>query len=117
MLVIYLKKADYKTIIKEIGKKITDHDHDKYITTPKFNNLTAENFAPRLAQANLASKSDIVNFVKKSDFDDQLKNVTLISTKGLTKDLINKFSILNRAKYLSSGIFQNCLYQKKILKI
>ena len=32
-----------------------------------------------------------------------------ISIKGLTKDLINKFSILNGAKYFSSGIFQNYL--------
>ena len=37
-------------------KKITDHHHDKYITTPEFNKLTAENFAARLVQANLASK-------------------------------------------------------------
>ena len=50
--------------------KITDHDHDKYITTPEFNKLTLENFAARLAQANLASKSDIADFVKKTDFDD-----------------------------------------------
>ena len=28
-------------------------------------NSTAENFTGRLAQANLASKSDIANFVKK----------------------------------------------------
>ena len=28
-----------------------DHKHDKYITTSKFNKLTAENFAARLAQA------------------------------------------------------------------
>ena len=32
-----------------------------------------------------------------------------ISTKGLSKDLIYKFSILNGAKYSSSGIFQNYL--------
>ena len=32
-----------------------------------------------------------------------------LSKKGLTKDLINKFSILNGAKYFSSGIFQNYL--------
>ena len=38
-------------------------------------NLTAENFAARLAQANLASKRDIANFVKKIDFDDKLKNL------------------------------------------
>ena len=30
-------------------------------------------------------------------------------SKGLTKDLIDKFSILNGAKYFSSGIFQNYL--------
>ena len=30
-----------------------------------------------------------------------------MSAKGLTKDLINKFSILNGAKYFSLGIFQN----------
>ena len=37
--------------------------------------LTAENFTARLKQANLASKSDIANFVKKIDFDDKLKNL------------------------------------------
>ena len=65
----------------------------------------------------------IANFVKKKDFDNNLKNVTsnkidlnelskkvkAISTKELIKELINKFSILNRAKYLSSGLFQNYL--------
>ena len=34
-----------------------------------------KNFTARLAQANLASKSNIVNFVKKTDFDDKLKNL------------------------------------------
>ena len=37
------------------------------------------------------------------------KNVKAISTKELTKELINKSSILNGAKYFSSGIFQNDL--------
>ena len=37
------------------------------------------------------------------------KKVKAASTKGLTKDLINKFSILNWAKYFSSGLFQNNL--------
>ena len=38
-----------------------------------------------------------------------------MSTKELTKDLINKFSIFNGAKYFSIGIFQNYLvfYQLK----
>ena len=33
------------------------------------------------------------------------KNIKALSMKGLTKNLINKFSILNEAKYFSSGIF------------
>ena len=37
------------------------------------------------------------------------KKVKAIPTKRLTKDLINKFSILNEGKYFSSGTFQNYL--------
>ena len=88
MLVIQLKKTDYYTKINEIEKKITDHNHDKYITTPEFNKLTAENFAARLAQANLASKSDIANFVKKTDFDDKLKNLNKKVTSNKAKHLL-----------------------------
>ena len=36
--------------------------------------LSAKNFPAILAQANSASKSDITNFVKKTDCDDKLKN-------------------------------------------
>ena len=62
-----VKKADCNTKIGEIEKKITV-DHAKYITTQEFHKLTSENFAARLAQANLASKNDIANFVKKDRF-------------------------------------------------
>ena len=62
-------------------KKITDHDHgNKYLTTQKFNKLTSENFAARLAQANLASKNDIAIIVKKTDFDDKIKNLNKIKS-------------------------------------
>ena len=40
---------DYHVKVNEIKKKITDHTHDKYITTPEFNRSIAENFAARLA--------------------------------------------------------------------
>ena len=33
----------------------------------------------------------------------------MLPTNGLAKDLIKKFSILNGAKYFSSGIFQSYL--------
>ena len=101
------------TAITAVENKISDHS--KYITTLALNKLAAENFAARLSQTNLASKNDITNFVKKkTDFDDKLKNlnekitsnktkhvlvanelnelskkIEAISTKGLTKDLIN----------------------------
>ena len=111
-----VKKTDYNTKITEIENKITtDHDHDRYVTTQEFNKLTSENFTARLAQANLASKSDIANFVRKTDFEDKLKslnknvisNKTIhvlvenelselskeLSTTGVINDLINKFCI------------------------
>ena len=37
------------------------------------------------------------------------KKCKVISTKGSTKDLINKFSILNGEKYFSLEAFQNYL--------
>ena len=65
-------------------KKITDHSHDKYISTPEFNKLTVENFAARSAQANL---------VKKTDFDVKLINLKKKINSSKTKHLKveNKF--------------------------
>ena len=42
-------------------KRITDHDHNKYITTPEFNKLTSENFAARWKQANVVTKTEFDN--------------------------------------------------------
>ena len=50
----------------KLKKKLTDHDHGKYITTPEFNNLGARVFTARLAQ---------VNLVTKTDFDDKIKGL------------------------------------------
>ena len=41
----------------------------------------------------------------KGELNELTKKTKAISTKGLTKDLINKFSIPNGAKHFSSGIF------------
>ena len=80
-ILILFKKTDCNKKNGEIEKKKnTDDDHDKYITTSEVNKVTAEYFAVRLAQANLANKNDIVkkNEIKKNnkkaDFDDKLKN-------------------------------------------
>ena len=60
-----VKKTDYDTNISDIENKVSDHNHDKYITTPEFNILAARAFNARLAQANL---------VKKTDFDAKLQS-------------------------------------------
>ena len=58
-----VKKTDYNTKITEIEKKLTDHNHDKYITTPEFNTLAADVFNARLARANLVAKTNFDNTV------------------------------------------------------
>ena len=83
-----MKKTDYNTKINEIENKIIDHDHDEYITTPEFNKLTSQNFIARLAQTNLASKSDIATFVKKTDFDDKLKQLNKKAISSKSKHLL-----------------------------
>ena len=49
MLVFLLKRTDHNTKITEIEKKRTDHNHDKYVTIPKFNILAVDIFNARLA--------------------------------------------------------------------
>ena len=56
-----VKITNYNTKINKIEKKIADHNHDKYLTTPEFNRLTTKNFKARLAQADLATKTDLDN--------------------------------------------------------
>ena len=78
-------------------KKITDHDHiNMYFNTKEFNKLTSENFASTFAQANLASKNDIANFVKKTDFDDKLTNLNKKNISSIKKDRhLSKINLKN----------------------
>ena len=110
-----VKKTDYNTKTNETGKEITDHDQsNKYITTQEFNELTAEKFSAWLKQANLLSKSNIANFVKRTDLNKKLKDntwnknefnelskkVKAISTKRLTKYLISLISLMEQNLFL-----------------
>ena len=75
-----VKKADYNTkLLKLKKKKKTDHNHDKYITTPGFNILAADAFNARLAQANL---------IIKTDFDSKLSSLNRKITANKTKHLL-----------------------------
>ena len=63
-----VKKTDYNTKISDIEKKITDHDHNKYITTPEFNTMAASTF-----NARLAAQKDLI---RKPEFDFKLKGIS-----------------------------------------
>ena len=97
-----IRKSDYNTNINEIENKITtDHDYDKYITTQEFNKLTWANIPSRLAQAILASKIDIANFVKKTCFDDQLKKLNKNFTSNKTKHVLAENELNRLSKKLN----------------
>ena len=73
--------------------------HAKYIITQEFNKLTADNFALRLSNANLATKTDIAYFVKETDFNDKLKK-------------LNKKITLNKIKHVLAANELNELWEK-----
>ena len=50
-----------------LKKKLTNCNHDKYITNPELNTLAASVFNARLAQANLITKTDFDNRVSRLD--------------------------------------------------
>ena len=58
------------------------------ITIQEFNKLTSENFEAWLAQANLATKADIDDFVKQTHFNDKLKNLNKKVTSNKTKHVL-----------------------------
>ena len=95
VLVIQLKKTDYNTKISELEKKRTNHNHDKYITTPKFNNLAADVFNARLAQANL---------ITKTDFDAKLSSLNRKITANRSEDLLVETE-LKKLKMFDSSYF------------
>ena len=77
MLAVQLKITNYDTKINELETKLTDHNHDKYITTPEFKKLTAEKFATRLRQA-------------KANFDNKLISLHQKIKSNKTKHLLVK---------------------------
>ena len=88
-----VKNADYDTNISEIEKKLTDHNHDKYISTPEFNTLAASVSNARLAQANL---------ITKTYFDTKLPSLNRKITSNKTKLVENE---LKKLKTFDSSYF------------
>ena len=81
------KKTDYDTKICKLEKKLTGHNHDKYISAPEFNTLAASVFNAILAQANL---------ITKTDFDAKLSSLNKKITSNKSKLLLveNEFKKL-----------------------
>ena len=71
-----VKKTDYNTKITEIEKKLTDHSHDKYITTTEFKKLATDAF--NAVQSNL---------VKETDLDNKLSDLNRKIVPNKTKDI------------------------------
>ena len=111
-----IKKSDHGTKIIELEKKLTAHKYDKYITTPELNKLTAKNFAARLAQANLTTKTD---------FDVKLSRLNRKVTSNKTKHLhfeneMKKLKTFDLSYFIGKGHFnedgtQNYLVFQSIL--
>ena len=92
---IWLKKTDYNTKINEINNKLNNHNHDKYIDTSGFNELAADAFNVRLAQANLLTKTD---------FEAKLSSLNQKITKNKSKHLLVE-NELNKLKTFDSSYF------------
>ena len=90
-----VKKTDYDRKTSELEKKLTDHNHDEYITTPEFNTLLASVFNARLAPANL---------ITKTDFDAKLSSLNGKITSNKSKHLLVE-NELKRLKTFDSSFF------------
>ena len=90
-----VKKTDYRTKITEIENKFNNHNHDKYIANPEFNNLAATVSNTRLSQANL---------IIKTDFDAKLSSFNKTTTQNKPKHLLAE-NELNKLKTFDFGYF------------
>ena len=105
MLGSLVKKLDYNTKITEIEKKLTDHNHDKYITTSEISTLAADVFNARLAQASLVTRTNFdnsvsnlnnkiaINKTKNESIENELKKLkTFDSSYLLARAILKKMA-------------------------
>ena len=95
-----VKKTDYDTKVTEIETKLTDHNHDKYIVTSKFNTLATNVFNTRIAQA---------NFITKTNFDAKLSSLNRKITKNKSDHLLVQ-NELNKLKTFDSSYYHGKNY-------
>ena len=95
ILVIQLKKLTTTQKLKFLKRKLLIMIY--IISTPKLNKLTIINFAERLQQtkSKLANKDDIVDFIKKTNFDKKLKQNNNKVTSNKTRHVeVKKYQMI-----------------------
>ena len=104
-----VKKTNYDTKTSKIEKKLTDHNHDKHITTPQFNTLAASVFHAKLI---------LTSLIIKTDFDAKLSSLNRKITAKKEKHLLveNEINIL---KKVFLELFQEIFFlmEKTVYKI
>ena len=95
-----VKKQFMTQKLVSLKKKLTNHNREKYITTPEFNTSAASVFNARLAQANL---------ITKTDFDAKLSSCNRKITSNKSKHLLVE-NELKKLKAFGSSYFrgENC---------
>ena len=99
-----MKKTDSNTKITETERGLTDHDHDKYITTSEFNTLAADVFNARLTKTNFGAKLLSLN-----------RKITANKSKNLlVENELKKLKTFDSSYFIGKSHFeedgtQNCL--------
>ena len=82
-----------KKELMNLKRNLTDHIHEKCITTPEFNNLATDVFNAKLAQANLKAKTD---------FDAKLSSLNRKTTSNKWKHLLVENELKKLKTFYSS---------------
>ena len=91
-----------------LKKTFTDHNHDKYITTPEFNRFLTKVFDEILKQGNLVTKTDL---------DDKLKTQIKTNDLNKTKHLLVENEFKKLQTYDSIILEAKVILKKMVHKI
>ena len=98
----FVKKKDFDNKPKKLNKNVFSNNNNN-----NNNNNSNDNNINNSNNSNNNNHKNNKHVLVEHELNEVSEKVKAISTKGLTKDLISKISILNRAKYFYSGILQN----------
>ena len=110
MEILIKKKTDITVLNTKTSEVQNEVSNDsKYVTTRKFNTLTAKNFAARLKQADLVNKTDFCNKLTSLN-----RKITSNKTKHL--EVQKKLDSLRTKDYmfLSGRIYFTSTFSKHI---